>query len=38
MYESLNSQIQTLKADMWQHLHAHDVEVRDKKIKDILKD
>jgi enoyl-[acyl-carrier-protein] reductase (NADH) len=38
MHESLNSQIHTLKADMWQHLHAHDVEVRDKKIKDILKD
>ena len=38
MYESVNSQVHTLKADMWQHLHAHDVEIRDKKIKDILKD
>jgi enoyl-[acyl-carrier-protein] reductase (NADH) len=38
MYESLNSQIHTLKADMWQHLHDHNVSLREKKIKDILKD
>jgi len=38
VFDSLTSQVHTLKADMWQHLHAHDCEVRDKKIKDILKD
>lgn len=38
VFESLTSQVHSLKADMWQHLHAHDCEVRDKKIKDILKD
>ena len=38
VFESLTSQIHNIKADMWQHLHAHDIEVRDKKIKDILKD
>ena len=38
IYNTLNSEIHSLKADMWQHLHAHEVDVRDKKIKDILKD
>ncbi len=38
IYSTLNSEIHSLKADMWQHLHAHEVDVRDKKIKEILKD
>ncbi len=38
IYSTLNSEIHSLKADMWSHLHAHEVEIRDKKIKDILKD
>jgi len=38
IYGTINSEIHSLKADMWQHLHAHEVDVRDKKIKDILKD
>jgi hypothetical protein len=38
VFSALNSEIHSLKADMWQHLHSHEVEIRDKKIKDILKD
>lgn len=38
IYSSLTSEVHTLKADMWAHLHNHEVDIRDKKIKEILKD
>jgi hypothetical protein len=38
VYESLNSQIHEIKASIWEHQRAHEIELRDKKIKDILKD
>ena len=38
LFSSLTSEVHTLKADMWSHLHAHEVDIRDKKIKEILKD
>jgi len=38
VFDALKDEVHTLKAEMWSHLHAHEVEARDKKIKDILKD
>jgi predicted RNase H-like nuclease (RuvC/YqgF family) len=38
VYDTLKEEVHSLKADMWQHLHAHEVDIRDKKIKEILKD
>jgi len=38
VYDTLKEEVHSLKAEMWQHLHAHEVDIRDKKIKEILKD
>ncbi len=38
VYTDLHSKIHSIEAELWQHLHAHEVDVRDKKIKEILKD
>ena len=38
VYDTLKEEVHSLKADMWSHLHAHEVDIRGKKIKEILKD